>query len=219
MAEKRANWIYLFHGEDDLTSHEAVQGLVARMKDSPMWECNYSSFDGEKLALSELANTCQTVPFLAEKRLVVVSGLLARLGDSGRDSNRDRSRQERAPRGSKKAQVEELLALLPTVPEFCRLVFLEERLIPEKDPILQSIRSLGGYVKAHRLDESSLVGWIQQRAKKVGCKLAPHAADELAMSVGPNARLLNSEIVKLATYWIDLSRWRMCVLWWATLEG
>ena len=49
MSEKRINWVYLFHGEDELTSREAVQGLVARMKDSPMGEYNVSSFDGEKL--------------------------------------------------------------------------------------------------------------------------------------------------------------------------
>lgn len=200
MAEKRANWIYLFHGEDDLTSREAVQGLVARMKDSPVWECNYSSFDGEKLALADLANSCHTVPFLAEKRLVVVSGLLSRLGDPGRDANRDQSRQEKAPRGSKKALLEGLLEFLPTVPDFCRLVFLEDRLIPEKDPAIQAIRSMGGYIKAHRLDESGLVGWIHQRAGKARCTITSRAADELAMSVGPNARLLNSEIVKLATY-------------------
>ena len=50
----RANWIYLFHGEDDLSSREAVQGLVTRMKESPMWEFNVTNFDGDKLSLDEL---------------------------------------------------------------------------------------------------------------------------------------------------------------------
>ena len=99
----RANWIYLFHGEDDLSTREAVQGLVARMKDSPMWEFNVTFFDGDKLALGEMAGTCQTVPFLADKRLVVVTNLLSRLGEGGRASPRDDSPGEKAPRGSKKA--------------------------------------------------------------------------------------------------------------------
>jgi len=200
MATKRASWIYLFHGEDDLTSREAVQGLVSRMKDSPVWECNYSTFDGEKLAISDLISTCQTVPFLADKRLVVVDHLLSRLAESGRESSRDGARTERSARGSKKALVESLLEFLPGVPEFCRLVFLEDRLIPDRDPILQALRSLGAYVKAHRLEEPGLVGWVVQRAGKLGCRFSPHAAEELATSVGPNARLLNSEILKLATY-------------------
>ncbi len=200
MAGTRANWIYLFHGEDDLSSREAVQGLIARMKDSPVWECNYTPFDGEKLSLSELAATCQTVPFLADKRLVVVTNLLSRLGESGREAGRDDSRQEHATRGSRKALVADLLGFLPSVPEFCRLVFLEERLIPERDPILQCIRSLGGYIKVHRLEETGVVRWIIQRSRKVGCSFAPAAAEELALAVGPNARLLNGEMVKLATY-------------------
>lgn len=199
----RANWIYLFHGEDELSSHEAVQGLVARMKDSPLWEYNVASFEGEKLVLSDLMTLCLSLPFMADKRLVVVTNLITRLGDSGRDGGRDEPKQERAPRGSKKALLEGLLEFLPSVPEFCRLVFLEEQLIPEKDPILQAIRNLGGYVKAHRLEEPGVTLWIRSRVSKIGCKISPEAVDELAAAVGPNARLLNSEMVKLATYCQD----------------
>ncbi len=204
MAETRANWIYLFHGEDDLSSREAVQGLVARMKDSPVWECNVSTFDGEKLAIPDLAATTQTAPFLADKRLIVVFNLLSRLSDSsGRESSREDAKPERAARGSKKAQLEALLALLPQVPSSSRLVFVEDRLVAEKDPALQAIRGLGGYVKAHRLDEGSLAGWIRARATKIGCKFSPGAVEELGTAVGPNARLLNSEMLKLATYCQD----------------
>jgi DNA polymerase III subunit delta len=187
MSEKRINWVYLFHGEDDLTSREAVQGLVARMKDSPMGEYNISSFEGEKLPLAELIGTCQTFPLMADKRLVVVTGLLSYL-------------QEKAPKGSKKGTLDELQRFLPTVPEFCRLVFVEERLIPDRDLVLKTIQGIGGFVKAHRLDERGLLGWTQARARKVGCRLSVEAADELSTAVGPNARLLNSELVKLATY-------------------
>lgn len=203
MAGSRANWIYLFHGEDELSSHEAVQGLVARMKDAPLGEYNVAFFEGEKFVPSELMTTCQTVPFLGEKRLVVVSKLLSRLGEPGREGSRDDGRQERAPRGSKKALLEGLLEFLPSVPEFCRLVFLEEQLIPEKDPVLQAIRTLGGFVKAHRLEESGLATWIRGRAARIGCQMSPEAVEELATAVGPSARLLGSEIVKLATYCQD----------------
>jgi DNA polymerase III subunit delta len=187
MSERRINWVYLFHGEDELSSREAVQGLVVRMKDSPMGEYNISTFEGERLPLADLISTCQTFPLMADKRLVVVTGLLSYL-------------QDRAPRGSKKGTVEELQRFLPTVPEFCRLVFVEEQLIPERDPILKVIQGFGGFVKAHRLDERGALGWTQARARKVGCRLSVEAADELATAVGPNSRLLNSELLKLATY-------------------
>jgi len=204
MATTRANWIYLFHGEDELSSHEAVQGLVARMKDSPMWECNVAFFDGDKLSLPDLAGTCRTSPFLADKRLVIVTNAISRLSEPGRSGGRDQgSSQERAPRGSKKAVTDELLGLLPEVPEFCRLVFLEEQLIPEKDPILKAVRTMGGFVKEHRLDESRLAIWIRERARKIECKISSEAMEELGAAVGPSSRLLNSEMVKLATYCED----------------
>lgn len=165
-----------------------------------MGDLNVTFFDGEKLVLSELAGTCQTLPFMADKRLVVVTNLLSRLGEAGRESPREEGRQERAPRGSKRAILEGILEFLPTVPEFCRLVFLEEQLILERDPILQAIRNLGGFVKAHRLEEGGLSTWIRSRAARLGCKMSAEAVEELAAAVGPNARLLDSEIQKLATY-------------------
>lgn len=201
MATTRANWIYLFHGEDELSSHEAVQGLVTRMKDSPMWEFNVAFFDGDKLIVPDLAATCRTSPFLADKRLVIVTNAISRLSEPGRSGGRDEgSSQERAPRGSKKAVTDELLSLLPEVPEYCRLVFLEEQLIPEKDPVLKAVRAMGGFVKEHRLDDRGLATWIRERARKIGCKISAEAMDDLGEAVGPNARLLNSEMVKLATY-------------------
>jgi DNA polymerase III subunit delta len=206
MATKRANWIYIFHGEDEVSSHEAVQGLVARMKDSPMWEYNVASFDGEKLSVSDLAGTCRTSPFLSDKRLVIVTNAITRLSDTGRSTGRDEgSPQERAPRGSKKAMADGLLELLPEIPEFCRLIFLESQLIPEKDPILKAVRAMGGFVKEHRLDEGRLSMWIRERARKVGCTISTEAVEELGAALGPNSRLLDSELVKLATYCEDRS--------------
>jgi len=198
MADRRANWIYLFHGEDDLSSQEAVQGLIARMKDSPVWELNVAVFDGERVDPTELINTCQTLPFMADKRLVVVNNLLSRL--VGAAPERDEVPPGRAPRSAKKAALEELLAFLPSVPPFCRLVLVENQLVPERDPVLKAIQAMGGFVKAHRLEEWNLPGWIRDRARKQGCKMSSEAADELAAAVGPNARLLNGEIIKLATY-------------------
>lgn len=204
MSTVRSPWVYLFHGEDDLSSREAVQGLVARMmKDSPMWEFNIASFDGDKLALEEMVNTCQTVPFLSDKRLVVVANLIGRLGDQGRPSasaQKEEGKEEKSPRGSKKALLEGLLAFLPQVPDSTRLVFLEEGYILDRDPVLKAIRAMGGYVKAHRLEEGGLAYWIRDRAARIGCRISNEAVDELAAAVGPNARLLNGELLKMATY-------------------
>lgn len=196
----RSSWIYLFHGEDEVSSHEAVQGLVTRMNDAGAGEFNVSFFDGDKLSVPDLASTCQTIPFLSDKRLVVVKNALSYASEAGRSTSRDESTQERAPKGSRRALAEDLVQFLPSVPEFCRLVFLEESWIQERDPVQKAIRTLGGFVKEHRLDEGRLLLWIRDRARKLGCKISVEAIEELAAAIGPNARVLNSEILKLGTY-------------------
>lgn len=196
----RANWIYVFHGEDELSSREAVQGLIARMKDSPMWEFNVTTFDGDKASIEEIATTCQTAPFLADKRLVIVNGLITRLSEGSRGAPKDESSQEKAPRGSKKALTDAMLELLPAVPEFCRLVFLEPQLVPERDAVLKAIRIMGGYVKENRLEEGRVPFWIRERARKMGANFSAEAIEELGAAVGADSRMLNAEMIKLATY-------------------
>ena len=53
-----------------------------------MLATNTSTFDGQKLTPSELRGVCETVPFLAEKRLVIIQGLLGRFEPKGRTRSR-----------------------------------------------------------------------------------------------------------------------------------
>src|SRR5450759_2694753 len=69
---------YIFHGADEFSRTQQVNKFRAQMGDPQFADLNTLQFDGRKVALGELQHACDAVPFLAQKRLVIVEGMLVR---------------------------------------------------------------------------------------------------------------------------------------------
>lgn len=173
---------YVFYGPDEFTQKETLADLRSKMGDDPaMVDLNTTYFDGRHVSLSELRHACSVFPFLSDKRLVVVEGLLNRLEGKDREA---------------------LLALLPELPSTTRLVFLEESGLSANNPFVKLARnSPSGYARLFEVPKGrALEGWIQQRVEAHGGTIDPRAAGLLAANVGEDLRLLEMEIRKLVTY-------------------
>jgi DNA polymerase-3 subunit delta len=137
------------------------------------------------VTLAELRSACEALPFLAQRRLVIVTGLLTRLESQEDDQF-----------------MQVLLDLLPGLPHTTRLVFVEKRTLSGTHPVVKLARkTTRGYVR--QFDPPSggaLPGWIGRRVHKHGGRIADDAAARLAHLVGADLRLLNQEILKLVTY-------------------
>lgn len=183
---------YVFHGADEFTRSETLADFKRRLGPPDTVDLNTTALDGRRASLAELRHACDAIPFLAEKRLVVVDGLLTRLTSKG-DKVLSSTQQEYLT-----ALAEYLLQL----PDTTRLVFVEGRPLPSSHPILQlAQREKRGYVKRFDPpDAKTLPRWIAERVHKYGGEIEPQAAAHLAALVGADLRLLDQEIVKLATY-------------------
>ena len=69
--------IYVFHGDDEFSRAEALADFKARMGDPVVADLNTTRLDGRKVTFGELIHACDTVPFMARVRLVIVDDLLA----------------------------------------------------------------------------------------------------------------------------------------------
>ncbi len=175
---------YILHGSDEFTRSEAVADLRRRMGE--LGELNTVHLDGRTVTLEELRRACETVPFLANRRLVLVTGLLTRLG-----------------RGKERGLLEGVLRLLQTLPETTRLVFIEDGPLPDDHPVLKYAtgREEGFVRQFEPPSPEALPGWIQARARLHGGEMEREAAVHLAQVIGPgDLRLLNNEIAKLVIY-------------------
>jgi DNA polymerase-3 subunit delta len=171
---------YIFHGDDDHSIEKTLAGLQAKQGDVAMLELNTTRFDGQRVTFSELRHACDSVPFLADKRLVIVDDLLRHKPDF----------------------MDELLAYLPKLPETTRLVFVESREVPATHPALKlAAGSDNAYVKSFtRPQGNSLERWIRNRVKEAGGQIQPQAVHLLAVNVGSELAILDNEIEKLVLY-------------------
>lgn len=183
---------YVLHGEDEFTRSETLADFRDRLGGVDTADLNTTVFDGKRLTLGELRHACDAIPFLADKRLVIVEGLLSALS----------ARKGQVLSEAKQKRLDDLADYLPHLPPTTRLVFVEDRCLPSKHPILRLAKQdEQGYVKRFaRPEAGSLPQWIRQRTQRHGGRIERRAAHRLAAVVGTDLRLLDQEIIKLVTY-------------------
>jgi len=179
----------ILHGPDELSRSEALAGLTAGMGDPALAGLNTTRLDGSGLTLGELRQACDALPFMAGQRLVVVTHYLRRLGAGSRQAAEDPA-------------LEALLAYLPSLPGSTHLVFVETESLPAGHPVLKLAQKLeAAQVMAFDGPQrGELPAWIVRRVEAKGASIQRPAADALAVAIGDDLRLLDSELEKLAIY-------------------
>lgn len=193
---------HLLCGDSFLVS-QALEGFRQQVGSSELLEANSHYLSGARLDLGQLRAVCDAVPFLAERRLVVVEGLIG-LFDPRSGQRRTPAQDRRsAPRGQGKSSIsawEQLPKYIAdALPPTTELVFLEGRL-NKGNPLLRLLRSsIAG--KEHRTPVGAeLALWIRNRVDKKGARMAPGVISLLVQFVGDSLRTMDNELEKLALY-------------------
>jgi len=192
---------YILYGGDSFTRQETVIGLRARLfAADPMAELNYTALDGRKLGVPELKTAAETLPFMGERRLVVVHGLLGRCNPRGGE-------------GQGKALSEALVEWLADLPATTRLVFVDDAL-HANNPVLkwatrwrgaQPVPDAAAVIREFSPPKpDQLPRWLVGRAAQRGGKLEPAAAVALSEALIRDGvvdlRLADNELEKLLTF-------------------
>jgi DNA polymerase-3 subunit delta len=198
---------YVLHGADEFSRAEMLAELKAKMAEGdPLADLNTTVLDGSQVTLGELRHACDTVPFMAERRMVIVNGLLSRLAPGKRQGLRAEGQEgEREEPAWKKEYVASLADYLPNLPDTARLFFVEATELKASHPILKLVRRMGAAQGAYEKKYSkpkadALPGWIMRRAREKGGAISSEAVEMLAALVGNDLRLLDGEIEKLLLY-------------------
>lgn len=170
--------IYLFHGADELARTEALRDARATIPPD-LSDLNLAVLDGRKLRLDALAAACESLPFLAERRLVIVEDALKHL------------RADDARR---------ICDYLTRVPETTDLIFVEREDVDKRGVLFNWLKKHAEVREFQPRQGAELQRWLQQRAAMLEARLAPEAGALLADFVGNDSRALDNELRKLANY-------------------
>lgn len=185
---QRKPTFYVLHGPDEFSRQAQVQEMRAAMGDPTTADLNTTLLDGKTATVSDVLSAAGAVPFLSDKRLVIVDGMLTWLNRKGAGQ-------------TGKDQLEALAAGLTALPEFARVVFVEPDTLSDRHPILKLAKTEpGGY---HKLFDPprNPARWIATQAEQVyGVAIESAAVMALAAVVGDDLRAADSELAKLAAY-------------------
>ncbi len=187
-ANNSAPTFYILHGDDEFSRRAAVQAMRDQMGDPSMADLNTTVLDGKTATAADVLSAARAMPFLSDKRLVIVEGIITWL-----------SRKNAGKSG--KAELDQLGEGLAHLPESARLVFVEPGQISDRNAILKLAREIpGGYHKEFK-PLTKPVQWIKKRAQEeYGVEIEHPAAVALANVIDDDLRAADSELAKLSTY-------------------
>ena len=172
--------IRVLHGEDEFSIEERLAALRGEAGPPEVVGPSTSVFDGDGYSRDEMIGAASAVPFLADRRLVIVRGLLERIdANSGRSRGGSRGNALRLPRGDWDGLAEGLDALPPTT----ELIFVEGALRRNG----AGLKAAGGSARVEVFPARrgrDLEEWVKR----------------LSDLIGGQMRLLDQEIRKLVLY-------------------
>ena len=178
---------FVFCGPDENLIKEAIDRIVNASVDKSFLDLNLVKFDGMKVQFDEVMNACETMPFLSDKKVVIIY--------------RTDFLGEKDDRESKK-KFEEFYKYIGNLPPYCILimyyVFTDDR--EKASANIKKLEKICSVVKADKLKGDKLYKRVasifEERGKTIDKVLLKFFCD----NVENNMDIIKNEIDKLISY-------------------
>ena len=176
LRQGRVNGAWLFEGRDDYLMRGALKEVRAQLLPAGLAEMNETLLSAP--STDGLIAACETLPFLADQRLVIVT---EQAGFTGRAEADER-----------------LTAYLPKVPPTCLLLFLCRGDADRRKKLTKAMMDAKRMVSFSPMEGPELQDWIIASFAEQGKRCGAAQARELQMIAGTEAQRLTGEIAKLS---------------------
>ena len=167
---------YLFEGVEENIKAATLNAVRKALLPEGLEELNESLLDNPPT--DALIAAAETMPFMADKRLVTV-------------------REHPALTGRAEAD-ERLCEYIPQSPDCSVIIFLCRGKADARKKLYKAIQKKGGVVSFNPLSDAELTDWIRRTFQKLGKECSYSTASLLSFTVCTDTALLRTEIEKLA---------------------
>lgn len=181
-AQKNAN-IHLFFGEDTYSILHELKRWQDSFNEKHGGELNMSVLEGKKIEFAEFQSNVESVPFLSEKRLVIVKNFI-------KSGNSDTQKK-----------IAKLLE--DGISDFCIILFIETEGVDKRTAIYKKLNKVGNLKEFKLLIGPDLTKWILNKSQEVGLNIDTTMATYLWQIAGQNLWTISNEIQKLKLYLKD----------------
>ena len=168
--------IFLLHGNDDFSIANAAQTITG----NAAYDMNVSIVESDAIDFDTLRQMLQTLPFLSEKRLVVIRGLPKQKEKKAAPAEDDSSAGKRKKKKTAETgmdPLEALAQLLQTAPETTDVIIISSEKLKDTHLVYEVAKQQGSITVFDKPEKSELRGWIADRIKKEGATAEPDALD------------------------------------------
>ena len=170
--------IVLFEGEEEHFKQTALQSIRQAVLPEGFEDLNETVMEGGET--DAIIAAVETIPFMADKRLIVLRDHPALLGRSEADDR--------------------FLDYLAHVPDSAILLFYCTGKPDGRKKLYTAIKKYGKIVTFDRLKNQELTSWVTASFHELGKECDARTADFLIFTCGTDSNLLNGEIAKIASY-------------------
>lgn len=177
----RLGSLYLLHGPEEFTKEQALSQLTEQLVPQQFKDLNYQMINGTETNAGAIIAACETLPFLSDRRLIVVKNYNG-LG------------------GKKDGDEEMLKKYLDRVPDSTCLVFYHRGDADKARIIYKAIKKHGEAVEFVRLKNPELIRWTTKTFKKYNKEISREDMNYFLIQVGNSLEDIHNEIQKLSSY-------------------
>ena len=172
--------IYLLYGEEAYLKKQYKDKLhyAIVLPDDTM---NYAYYEGKGINAKEVIDLAETLPFFAERRLII-------LENSGFFKNAS----------------PELSDYIKELPETTSMIFVESE-IDKRGKLYKAAKDKGRVVELGRQDESTLLQWIAGSVRRENKQVTEQVIRFFLTKVGTDMENIQRELEKLFCYTLDKS--------------
>lgn len=169
---------YLLYGEEAYLKKQYKDKLTkAMLPESDT--VNYAYYEGKGTNPAELIDLAETMPFFADRRLIVVENS-----------------------GFFKNATPELADYIKNMPETACFIFVESE-VDKRGKMYKAVKDKGRAVEMGRQDEKTLLYWLAGMVKKEGKQIKESTARYLVAKTGTDMENLEKEMEKLFSYTLE----------------
>ena len=166
---------YLIYGEEAYLKQQYKQRLLNAL--NPDGDTmNFSRLEGKGIEVKELIDLCETLPFFAERRVIL-------LEDTGFFKNK----------------CDELADYLKNLPEYLCMIFVENE-ADKRSRMYKEVKAAGRVAEFARQDEKTLMRWAAGILGKEGKKITQRDMELLLAKSGTDMGNIRMELEKLISY-------------------
>lgn len=146
---------YLFYGEEEYLIKDILIRIQEKYIDEAFEALNYIIIEGKDASFDTILNACETLPFMSQKKIVLVKDLSQLLA-------KDEAYEK-----------EILSSYIEGLDNYISLILIEPSSnIKKGSKMYKTINRLGGIVEFSKLKGKDLTSWIEDRFRTYGKKIS-----------------------------------------------